>query len=336
MPNLSLEFSFQEMDSQQSLSRLALSVGSSLINNTITIPLDNGKGVIKKICMEDGLTMRIWDIQLHHSLIIKKTADIQSSDRVFHLAFLLNPEVLSVKATNSDKKFTLPEGRNILFVSNDIDAEAELITTAGLRAIDISFTASWLMRSFADADEKLLEFIQEILKSNKPTLFFESTTAEEFRLLSSLHTIGLSSTKDSLWVKAGALSLLSGFYNKVASKCFAELQDYRLHYQEKMLEVEKLLKSSLEKKFPGIDIIAKKMMMGESTLKRHFKLMFGKTIQEHYLELKMDYAKRIMLDQPLSVNQVATLLDYEKPSNFILTFKRFHGISPGALRRKFG
>lgn len=62
--------------------------------------------------------------------------------------------------------------------------------------------------------------------------------------------------------------------------------------------------------------------------------MFGKSIYEYYLELKMDYAKRLLMERPLSVNEVASMLDYEKVSNFIDMFKRHHGITPGVLRHK--
>jgi len=36
----------------------------------------------------------------------------------------------------------------------------------------------------------------------------------------------------------------------------------------------------------------------------------------------------------MTVNEIATRLDYEKVNNFISMFKRYHGISPGSLRRK--
>jgi len=334
MPNVTFEFSFHEIDSSESLSRLAQSIGTSLINNTIDIPAENGKGIIKKISMEEGLMMRVFDCHLNKPLFIKKTADTVSSDRVFHIAYLLNPETLLIKVPGQAKPISLRGGMNILFVSNDIDIEAEIETRSAFHAVDISFTASWLQRTFADADERLQDFIGQIIKSNSPSIFFETTNADEFRTLSILHSTAISATKDSLRVKAAALSLLSGFYNKMLGKSFMTALGSKLFYQDKMIEVEKLLKNNLQQKFPGIDCIAKKVVMSESTLKRHFKIMFGKTINEYYLELKMDHAKRIMLDKSLSVNEVATLLEYEKPSNFILMFKRYHGFSPGSLRRK--
>ena len=61
--------------------------------------------------------------------------------------------------------------------------------------------------------------------------------------------------------------------------------------------------------------------------------MFGKSIYECYLEKKMDYAKRLLLEKPLTVKEVAYRLGYEKTSNFIHIFKKFHTYSPGHLKK---
>ena len=92
-------------------------------------------------------------------------------------------------------------------------------------------------------------------------------------------------------------------------------------HQEKMLMVEKILEQHFEKDLPSIESIAKRAALSESTLKRHFKLMFGKSVYEYYLEKKMEYAKRLLLEKPLTVKEVAYRLGYEKTSNFIHMFK---------------
>ncbi len=221
-------------------------------------------------------------------------------------------------------------------MSNDVSSDIEITTESKLQAIDISFTATWLMQAFGDADESLLRFINHVQNNSKPTVFLESTSSIEYRTLTDIHTTASADAKSSLQIKAGVLSLLSGFFNKMCNKSVEAAIASRFIYADKMMEVEKLLIAHLEKKLPGIEAIARQVALGESTLKRHFKLMFGKSIYEYYLELKMDFAKRVMLEQELSVNQVATMLDYEKVSNFIDMFKRHHGMSPGAFRHSIG
>jgi AraC-like DNA-binding protein len=101
-----------------------------------------------------------------------------------------------------------------------------------------------------------------------------------------------------------------------------------------MLEVEAFLKQHLQTTLPDIATIARGMTLSVSTLKRHFKMMFGKSIYEYYLELKMERAKQLLTDRNLSVNDVANMLEYEKVSCFIDMFKKHYGHSPGAMRKK--
>jgi AraC-like DNA-binding protein len=105
-------------------------------------------------------------------------------------------------------------------------------------------------------------------------------------------------------------------------------------YHDKMVEVEAILRSHLHMSLPSIETISKQLAISESTLKRHFKLVYGKSIYEYYLGLKMDLAMQILLEKPFSVTEVATMLDYGKVSNFIDMFKKRHGFSPGTLRKR--
>ena len=95
-----------------------------------------------------------------------------------------------------------------------------------------------------------------------------------------------------------------------------------------------MLEKYLETKLPPIPVIARKAAVSESTLKRNFKHVFGTSIYEYYLQIKMERARELFAEQPFSVKEVAYKLGYEKTSSFIKMFKRFYNFSPGELKRK--
>ncbi len=328
-----LLLTLDDIDSDESMKNLASLLGSSYHNSTIRIPEQLGQGMIMKTTLEKGLSMRIWDFKINKPFGFNKLADTKSIEKSFQVIYLLNPETISLKEPATSRFLRLQNGINTLFSSSDNAAEMDVDATKGLRAVDINFTASWLITTFQGADEQMSNFINDMLENNKPTALFESTSVVEYKTLSNIHTVGRQPIKDSLQLKAGALSLLATFFHTLSSKTFAELISKKHPHFDKMLEVEQLLKDHLQKKLPGIDTIARKVALSESTLKRHFKISFGKSVYDYYLELKMDFAKRIMMDKQLSVNEVATMLDYEKVSNFIGMFKKHHGFSPGEMRK---
>ena len=326
-------FTLQEIESDASMNELARVLGSVYSNSLVLVPEEAGLGKISKINLEKGLSMRIWDFKLKKPFLFNKINDTTSAEKTFRLIYALNPETVSLKEERTQRFMHLQNGINTIFVSNDSVAEMEVDAMPGLRAIDISFTTSWLLSAFDNADDQMSIFIHDLIENTSPTILFESTSVVEYKTLVNIYTAGRLNIKDSLQLKAGALSLIATFFHTVSSKSFAELISKKHQHFDKMLEVEQILKDHLQKKLPCIDSIARKVALSESTLKRHFKTSFGKSIYDYYLELKMDYAKRIMMDKQLSVNEVATMLDYEKVSNFIGMFKKHHGFSPGEIRR---
>jgi AraC-like DNA-binding protein len=90
----------------------------------------------------------------------------------------------------------------------------------------------------------------------------------------------------------------------------------------------------LQKSPPRMSIIAKTVALSESTLKRYFKLIFGKSVYEYYLSRKMELAIALLSQKPYSVNEIAEVMGYEKVSHFIEIFKRHHGCSPGSMKKK--
>lgn len=114
----------------------------------------------------------------------------------------------------------------------------------------------------------------------------------------------------------------------------SEPQDNNLLVQEKMQHVEKILDDYIHKNLPSIRTIAKDMALSESTLKRNFKQVYGTSIYNFYLQKKMKQARQILTEKNVSVKEVAYMLGYEKPSNFIRIFKKYYTHSPGSLKKQ--
>ena len=57
-------------------------------------------------------------------------------------------------------------------------------------------------------------------------------------------------------------------------------------------------------------------------------------IYGYYLARKMELARQLMEVNTSSVNEMADMLGYEKVSYFIEIFKKYHGFSPGEIRKR--
>ena len=329
-------FTFKEIDSESSIAELARLFNSSAENGTIHITSLNGTGIIKKIPLDFGITLRVWNFKLNHPIAFHKLAyENLNQEKFFHICYLLNTDSVEIRNGISPKLNRLPYGMNTLFFSGDAEIEFEIKEDMEFQVIDISFTHFWLVEAFSDPDNHIRSFVDGLNTTEYPTILPESLSPDEYRIVSDIHNAGTNDLKSHLYIKAEVLLLIAEFFKKISSSRKEELQTKILYY-DKMIIAEKILQENLEAIFPGVDTIAKKISLSESTLKRYFKAVFNKTLYDHYLEIKMEHAKRLLLERHLTVNEVAEILHYEKVSSFIDIFKKLHGYSPGKLKRKTG
>ncbi len=331
-----LHYDFSEIDSDSSFMGLARAFESNALNNKITISPGCGTGAIRKLKFEDGLHMRAWDLSPSRDTTMTKHPDIAAAEKQFHIVYFFSPEILLKDNARLGKKWKAAGGVNMLFFSNDAEMHFPVNPGDRLQAIDISVTASWLNNAFLTAGPLYNSFISQLNQRPSPTVFFEAATASEYNMMTELHEETLASSENSLHLKAVVLSLLSGFFDRVVHRSASEVLRNNIFYYDKMLEAKKIIVSHTLGALPGIDSIARQVALSPSTLKRHFKLMFQKSIYEYYLGQKMEMAMRMLQEKPLSVNEVASTMGYEKSSNFIEMFKKHFGVSPGSLRKKAG
>ncbi len=97
--------------------------------------------------------------------------------------------------------------------------------------------------------------------------------------------------------------------------------------------VKYYVKNNLTRKLTLADI-AWNLHCSTVTLTEHFKAEFGITIMEYVTNKRMELAERILIatDEPL--REVAARVGFSDVEYFSRTFKKYHGISPAAWRKK--
>lgn len=330
-----LHFRFEEIDSDESFSTLAELFNTTASKGRIQVPEEHGYGYIKKVRLDYGVVFRVWDFNITTSISLQKLAHrFIQNEKYFHIGYLMNTESLGMSNKDFPKLMHLPHGMNIVFLSGDAEMDFEIEAGTGLHAIDISVSYSWLMEAFDESDSTIRSFITELNERPYPTVLLESSSPSEYRIISDIYTAVASDLRSNLHIKAEVFLLIAEFFRKISSRSAQEILESKVLYYDKIMMAEKILNENLNGIFPGVETIARKVALSESTLKRYFKTVFNKSLNEYYLEIKMEHAKRLMLEKPVTVNEVAAMLNYEKVSSFIETFKKHHGYSPGHLKRK--
>ncbi len=74
-------------------------------------------------------------------------------------------------------------------------------------------------------------------------------------------------------------------------------------------------------------------LLNEFKLKNGFKQLFGTTVFSYIRNLRMHYAKRLLTDTNLSIDEIANITGYEHSQHFATAFKKHFSLTPSAIRK---
>ncbi|MDR4954602.1 AraC family transcriptional regulator [Chryseobacterium sp. ES2] len=131
----------------------------------------------------------------------------------------------------------------------------------------------------------------------------------------------------------------------------AKVNELLLLQLEQFLDSESLpsslQKKDIEKMYAVRDYIVKNLnadsslndlahLVGtnEFTLKKGFKELFGTTVFGYWNDLKMEQAKRMLLDSNLNISEISDHIGYKNPRHFSSAFKRKFNILPSQVRKR--
>ena len=102
---------------------------------------------------------------------------------------------------------------------------------------------------------------------------------------------------------------------------------------DKMCRAKELITKKLDSPMRLADL-AKEVYTNECTLKKEFKNIFGTTVFGYIRNLKMEQAKKLLLQKDHSVYQVSDAVGYKNPQHFSTAFKKHFGYTPSKLLNK--
>ncbi len=100
---------------------------------------------------------------------------------------------------------------------------------------------------------------------------------------------------------------------------------------DKMYAIKEMLEQNLQETFRLTDL-ARNVGTNEFTLKKGFKALFGATVFDYWHGLKMEKARKLLLEGGLSVREVSEEIGYTHAHHFSAAFKKKFGILPSVLR----
>lgn len=322
---------YTDSQSHSFLSGIAAKMGVTNNDGTVTLPRSFGEGTLKNIELEEGLFIRSLDFCLMNDLMFTRWAD-NVKEHLFQLYFF--PDKLNIHFSLDHRPLQPTTLAHSVFMSNELEVHGMFKKQEQVKAIIIMFTPEWAKRNHLFNHPVNNDFLSNILTEEKKSVQLNPVSVEEYQLAADLHESMNPLSEDTLSLKIHTLQLIKSFLLHSATREEQQLNKTQSFYLPEIIKVEHRLMEYLKTSLPPIKTLALEFNMSESTLKRHFKMVFEKNIYQYYLEKKMELAKEMIQVENLPVAAVAYSLGYEKVSSLTSVFKKVYNVLPKSFKLK--
>ncbi|WP_105616559.1 response regulator transcription factor [Vallitalea okinawensis] len=154
--------------------------------------------------------------------------------------------------------------------------------------------------------------------SRKITFYINTSTDEDFVQL--WHQ-GLKNIQDILQ--------LQQYLSEYVHHLINTIKDYRNSSDEKIVQSAiKYMNAHFCDQTISLNTVAEVINISSFYLSKLFKEVTGKNFKQHLIEMRMDFAKELLMKSQMSVKEVCQEIGYTDPNYFSRAFKKYTGASP--------
>ncbi|MEO8770510.1 MAG: AraC family transcriptional regulator [Ferruginibacter sp.] len=302
--------------------------------SVVYLPEKTGTGFSRMLYLEEGLSVRNLNFNLRSEFEFMRLARKEGEEKTFQLYYFLDSINFHFSLNDEHELLSPATFSNIILVSNDLQIRGRFEKDETVKVIIISISVSWLKKNGFESVDFCKPFLTESNERDKGILLMQYPGMADHNLVTLINKMHVPGNDFSFPLKANCLKLIDLFFEAIAKRSAVDLKENHTNYFLQMVEVEKKITESLTSNLPVIKKLSKEFLMSESTLKKHFRMVYGKNIYEYYLDKKMQLARKMLLNEPESVSEVAYALGYNRVSGFSKAFKKTFGLLPSQLKQQ--
>jgi len=248
------------------------------------------------------------------------------------LEIQLNLSNVDIHFTNQSKRHvTKASSGNIAFLSaEDNHADIQFQKNVAYQTFDVHIPLT-LLNEYAGESDVIDTFINKIYLGESSVLINGGIALHNTNLIKTIHDIrnckyeGLTRR---IYLESKVYELIALLYEGINNRPRIKLNKSD---RDKIHQAAYLIKENLENPLTILEL-AKEVGINQTKLKEGFKEVFDNTIFGYLQQVRMNEARRYLLNTDFSIQQISNLLGYQNMSNFSAAFKKFNGISPLKLR----
>lgn len=161
--------------------------------------------------------------------------------------------------------------------------------------------------------------------------FTAQMSANMYAIINDMQSTPYSGYLKGLYLEAKSIELFLLQVGQLDRKSLTGQSALKAKDVEALHAVKHEIESNYQQSM-SISGLAKKAGINQMKLKNGFKELFNTTVFGYLRDLRMQEAKRLLLDEKMLVNEVSDRIGYQYPHHFSAAFKKKFGLTPKTLR----
>ena len=284
------------------------------------------QGSYREISFE-GIHIGYGDIQLQREALIHFETDMESVE--LHFALKGN-STAAIKGDQHEISFT-PYQHNIMY-ANQMKGHF-LWEKGNIQVFEINFMPSFFKRYLPD-DSSLFERFKKTMEQGNMQLMLPQhfmITQEMYYTIHEILNCKRTGIYKKMFLEARSIELLLLQLEQISTP--EDQTSLSKSDCEKMHAVRDFIEQHIAESYSLIDL-AHRFGTNEYALKKGFKEIFNTTVFGYWSNLKMQNARKLILEKSLHINEIALTVGYKNPRHFSTAFKKHFGQTPTELKNR--
>ncbi|MBG6130202.1 AraC-like DNA-binding protein [Aquimarina sp. EL_43] len=282
-----------------------------------------GDGYIEYIHF-DGLHIAIFDVSLNKDFDIHGTYAINALE----LSYLIDGEqIIKINEKNYDLIYESQE--SYLVYISQTSGSIKYHKNKYFKEIKIRMSLDFIKKHKLDSAYGIREKY-ELEKQDKE--FTKPLCTKTQEILAELLTDTRQGLLKRLFLESKVLELLS-LQLDIQKNSKTEILNTDNHLIKKLYEVQFIINSDLTIQY-SVHELTRMVGLNDFILKKEFKRVFGTTIFEYALNLRMSKAKKLLQHGKKPIYEISELVGYKNSTHFTAAFKKLEGITPKKYRQR--
>ena len=320
---------FSRLEHGKAITNVRTHAGRDLFGARVALGTDEGEGYLDFTRIRDDIFLVIENFSYNDSRF-----EISPSDDLVQFYFKLSGDL--TMDVSKDKRLHL--SRPSLLISHlpqGAQFTQSLAPRAHERSVALNVRPSFLADTFLlpDANEpNRLDSLFRNPASSSIQHCLLPLTAEMFALATKLVDQKLEGPLGLVNAEGMALQLLCTAVASIGALLDETNEEYT-DRELRCLQAARVLVVNRIANPPTIKQVARAAGLNENTLKRGFKQLFGTTIFDLSVRIRMEHALVMLRERKKPVAEVATAVGYTHQTSFATAFRRHFGVSPRSVQR---